>query len=423
MLKNKFKIVAILTSIILLFTFNYVRAEDAQEVESSEIVLDTSQNEETEINEDPQSNIEDNPEDNSNEENQVDQNSKTSDDSIKKNDVYITGNDVTIDYTVDGNLFVIANNVTINSQIGGDAFICSNTLTIGEQGYVFSNLFTLSKNLTINGVVYDLYSASESTTIKGYIYRDAHISSNSVNIAGTVGRNAYIGCTSLDFSQNDNANNDNINPEDTQAVDSSSHGQIIGDLKYSSFNEISIPDGAVTGAVSFNKETESIDNVNTIQDKLFSLGIFVITVVLIWLLCLWLAPKFLENNEELITTKKILPVFGLGLLTPIVLCLSTIILFILGLTVKIGFVVLLTLVLLLLVSTSIFTITLNRVVCNKLKIDKKLMTFGILVATSVVIWIIELIPFVGGLLKFVSGVLGLGIIAYNLVIKNKKTEN
>ena len=37
------------------------------------------------------------------------------------------------------------------------------------------------------------------------------LTQNSVNIAGTVGRNAYIGCDSLNFSRNDNTDNDNTN--------------------------------------------------------------------------------------------------------------------------------------------------------------------------------------------------------------------
>src|SRR5699024_7588730 len=74
----------------------------------------------------------------------------------KQQDVWLTGDNVTIDYIVDGNVFVAANNVTINSQIGGDVFVVANTVTVGEQGYIFSNLFAVADSININGVVYDM---------------------------------------------------------------------------------------------------------------------------------------------------------------------------------------------------------------------------------------------------------------------------
>ena len=86
---------------------------------------------------------------------------------FKKGDVYLTGNDVVVNDIIDGNLFVFANSVTINSQIGGDAFILAGTVNVGEQGYIFSNLFTCAQNVNISGVVYDLYTTAQTVSING----------------------------------------------------------------------------------------------------------------------------------------------------------------------------------------------------------------------------------------------------------------
>ncbi len=407
MLKNKIKIIAILTVIILALTLPVVRAENETADNTANPDATASEN----ITEGNTSNEATQPANlaNNNSEMNV---SNSDDENFKRSDVYLTGDDITIDYIVDGNLFVVANNVTINSQIGGDAFICANTITIGEEGYVFSNLFTFAKTVTIDGVVYDLYSASESTNINGYVYRDIRIGSNTVNISGTIGRNAYIDCASLNFTQNTHTHDDGEEPQET------SQGVINGNLKYSAKQEFSIPEGAVTGETTFEEE-KSFES-NTFQDQIMSLATLLVTVVVIWLLCLWLAPKFLKNNSSLLTTKKILPVIGFGILTPIVAIIASILLFILGATSKLALLLIIALIILMMISTSIFIIAITNVICNKLKIENTGRTFSILVMTTIVLWLLNLIPFVNSLVGFVSVVLGLGIVVSNIVLKEKE---
>lgn len=389
MLKNKFKIIAILSVIILALALPVVRAENETAdytavPENASIEATNSTVDSATINSEVTTN-------------------NMADENFRKSDVYLSGNNVTIDYIVDGNLFIVANTVTINSQIGGDAFICANTVTVGEEGYIFSNLFTFSKNVNINGVVYDLYAASENTTINGYVYRDVRVGSKTVNIFGAVGRNAFINCVNLNFAQDSN-------------VDSIIHGN----LKYSSTQEASIPEGAVAGETTFEQETY-FDN-NTIQRQILSLGTFLATIIVIWLLCLWLAPKFLKNSTSLITTKKVLPVIGFGILTPIAGILLTILLLVLGITSTIGLLLFITLFVLMAISTSIFTITINNVVCDKLKIQKTIGMFGMLIVSSIVLWLIGLIPYIGSIVGLVAVILGLGIILSSLILKEKAED-
>lgn len=409
MLKNKFKVITILFVIIFALTLPVVRAENETADNSANVPTPTSENTTT----DEGTNLMVNPSTNNNSEI-----TDTDNENFKKSDVYLAGDNITIDYIIDGNLFVFGNNVTINSQIGGDAFICANTVTIGEQGYVFSNLFAFSKNVNINGVVYDLYSTSENTTITGYVYRDIRIGANTVNISGTIGRNAYIGCNNLNFSQNTNTNNE----EETTMT--SSQGVINGNLTYSAPKEASIPNGSVTGETTFKQDSPfSMDNDNIFQKQIMSLGTFIVTVIVIWLLCLWLAPKFLKNTSSLLTTKKVLPVIGFGILAPIVSILLTIILMILGLTSKLAFLLLITLIALMFISTSIFVITINNIICRRLNIKKTSIIFGMLVASSIILWLINLIPFVGSFVELASMVLGLGIIICSFVLKEKTDDN
>lgn len=403
MLKNKFKIIAILSVIILAFTLPIVKAEN--ETTDNPVNPDeTTESTSTETTE--PLNL-----DNTNSETV---NADENDEDFKKSDVYLTGDNVTIDYIIDGNLFVVANHVTINSQVGGDAFICANTVTIGEDGYVFSNLFTFSRNVVIQGVVYDLYSASENTTINGYVYRDIRVGSNTVTLSGTIGRNAYIDCNNVEFVQNTDTNHEEETNETSQSA------AINGNLKYSAKQEISIPEGIVTGEITYEKEV--FFEGNTFQKQIMSLGTFVATVIIIWLLCLWLTPKFIKNNASLLTTKKILPVIGFGILTPIVGILASILLFILGLTSKIALLLIITLIILMMISTSIFIITINNIICKQFNIEKRIVIFGMLVACTIVLWLLNLIPVISSIIGFVTFVLGLGMIISSLVLKNKTED-
>lgn len=397
MLKNKLKIIAMLTLIVLALTVPIVRAENETPAE----VTSPPAEETNEKAPDGVVNSEVNPEVT---------NQTTTEDNFKKHDVYLTGDNVTVDYIVDGNLFIFANHVTINSQIGGDAFICANTVTVGEQGYVFSNLFTLSKEVHITGVVYDLYAAAENTTITGYVYRDVHVGADTVNIFGTVGRNAFVDCANFSLVKNAEENNEQESTENKQ-------GSINGSLKYSANTEASIPEGAVSGETNF-EQAKSFSG-NNLTEKIMDLGTFVITVIAVWLICLWLAPKFLKNTTTLLTSKKVLPVIGLGILTPIVAVLATVLFFVLGITSTLGLLAMLIITTLVAISTAMFIITVNQIICQKLKIEKTIGIFGMLVVCAIALWLVGLIPFVGPVLGLVVVILGLGIIASSLVLKKK----
>ena len=86
---------------------------------------------------------------------------------MKKEDVYLMGDEITIDYIVDGNLFVLANKVNINSQIVGNAFICAKDVNISTQGYISNSLFVTANNLNVDGVTYDVYATCKNAKISG----------------------------------------------------------------------------------------------------------------------------------------------------------------------------------------------------------------------------------------------------------------
>ena len=401
MLRKKFGMIVLILITTIALALPVVRADNETEIS-------TDQNQSTST-ENTQSN--DATTDDSSSDQDVATTTMT-EENFKQHDVYLTGDDITIDYVIDGNLFVIANNVTINSQIGGDAFICANTITVGEQGYVFSNLFAVSSNINIKGVVYDLYILSNDVNITGYIYRDIRVSTKNLNIFGTVGRNAFIKSNNIKFAED----SDSINTEDSTSI--TNRGIINGNLEYTSPNDLNISEEFVTGEIKYNQPSS---NNYTVQNYLISIGTLLATVILIWLICLWIAPKFVKRTD-IINKKNILPSIGLGILAPIILAIVSIILLLIQITMSFGLLLLGLLFLLMGISTSIFIIAINNLICNKLKIQKAIGNFGMLIVTSIILWAISLIPYVGGIVGIIAIIIGMGIIIYNLIIKEKELK-
>lgn len=399
MLKKRLSIIAFLMVVIMALSLPIVKAEDMQDTNDDDSIAAQEQvTTEGENDVTTQEEITENPDGSATQ--QVD---------YKQQDIWLTGDNVTIDYIVDGNLFVMANTVTINSQIGGDAFIVANQVTVGEQGYVFSNLFTVTDNLNINGVVYDVYAMANTMNVSGYVYRDVKAKVNTLDIAGIVGRNAFLDCSSIKFAQ----------PQ-TEGEESTvtSQGRIVGNLSYTSTNEITFPEGVIGGETNY---TPKAVNGTGIQDYIIYAGRFVVTVIILWLLGLWLAPKFMKNGVEVLS-KRTGAVIGYGILTPIVLLIVPILLLLVNVTANIGIIGLAVLFLLVMIGAPIFVITINKLICNKLKIEKNIGVFGVLIISSVVFWLLGLIPILGTLIIYIAAILGTGTIVANLLPKKEKKD-
>lgn len=409
MLKKKLKFIVPFLVIFLALALPIVNATDEN---ANGIMPISADQKNTENNTAEGTKAENNSTDAENENNQISDSSTSSqEETLKKADQFLTGSDITVDYMVDGNIFIFADQVNISSNIGGDAFIIANSVEITNTGYIFGNLFVLSPNLTISGRVYDVYALSKTTNITGAIYRDLKISSDSLTLTGAVGRNAFVEGSNIILEQTNNSEN---NEENTI----SAKGMIYGDFNYTSKAEISIPEGSVTGNVNFTQESTS--HKNSVENYLYSLGSIILLAIVVWLLCLWLAPKFLDNMPELIT-KKLPYVIALGILAPIVILTVSILLLFINIASAISLLLFAILFILFAISTSIFIITINNLICKKLKIQKNIGIFGMLIVTAAILWGLGLIPYIGTIIGFIGIIVGFGTLTSHLIFKKNMT--
>ena len=74
------------------------------------------------------------------------------------------------------------------------------------------------------------------------------------------------------------------------------------------------------------------------------------------------------------------------------------------------------------ISTSVFIIVLNNFICSKLKISKNIGIFGMLIATSLIIGLLSLIPYVGTIIGFIAILTGVGYSITSIIPKNKTSK-
>ncbi len=329
---------------------------------------------------------------------------------IKEGDEYLFQDTVTIDTPVDGNLFIMANTVTINTQIGGDAFIFANTLNIEEDGYILNNVFACANTINVKGVAYNIYSVGNTLTIDGFVYRDVKSICNTLNINSMIGRNVFVDCSSINFKEKPNT-------EDTPSI--TSYGSIQGDLNYSSDQEISIPDGYVSGETHFSQLQ---NNTFDISNYMYSLGAILVSTIVLWLIGLWISPKLLHNPSHSMTLRKALQIIGLGIIVPIVMTLLSVIILLIPITSQLTILLLCVLAILFFISTSVAIININTMICNKLKITQNLYKLGFLIVTTIIYWLLTLIPYVGIVVSLIAIIWGIGNISYSILIKEKSDK-
>ncbi len=394
MLKNKFKITLILALLLIFLLIPFAHAvteNDARIGDDAISIQEDNQLEEDEFIEEADKNA-------------------------KNTDVYLFGDDITIDYTVIGNAFIVGNNVKISAPIGGDAFIIAKNITIEESGYIYSNLFSCSEKLVIKGIVYDLYATASNITLaeSGYVYRDIRSTSSNIDILGTIGRNAYIACDKISLTSNQKTTD--YNSDSTE----SSTGVIYGNLEYSSTNQITIPENSVTGEVRYTQISSNSNNSITIIDIIVSIISTIVFTAVIWLILNWLAPKYIEKSKKLLTSKP-LPVIGFGFLGLIVIPVITFILLLLSITIELSLLLLGIYIILIALSTTIFTISISEFISEKLNINKKWLHLIVAIVVASIIYLIKLIPYIGGIVGFVCVILGLGLLVKG-ILPNKEKE-
>lgn len=317
-------------------------------------------------------------------------------------DLYKAEDTVEITDAINGNVFIAANTVTIKGQIAGDLFVVAKSVNI-DGAQIYGNVFAVAQDLTLNGLIYDLYGACTTFNMpyNGTTYRDLKLVCNNATLDGVVGGTA------------------NITVAGNLAVDKDF--MVYKDFNYTAQSEVEINSEAIQGEIHYTNIKEAKPATSKASNYVLPLIMILVFTLVVWLLANKLAPKFVEKATAVAKTR---PVASLlyGLLTlvatpfvAIILCMTVV-----GIPVAIALMVLYGLVLC--ITTAITTIALADILAKKVSIFAKAKNLLAIVTVAVVLWALSLVPVLGGIVGFLVVLYGLGIVVLSVLNKANKSK-
>lgn len=334
-------------------------------------------------------------------------------------DVYAAGNDVVISGDVTGDVFAAARNVRLSGSTGHSLFAAAQRITIS--GTVGHSARVAGQDVVVTGTVtQDLLGAGQSVTIEpeGRVGRDVWAGGQDLNVAGTVDRDIRGGAAALTISGTVGRNVE----VDADTIVVADGARIEGDLVYTSRNEADVEPGAViNGRTVRNEPRAEPDDDNPVLDAVFGFLRSVAGAFVLGLILLWLWPNLLPVMARTMRSAP-LPSVGVGFAgligVPVAALLILIPALILGAFGSLPVLLLAAYGFLLMLAKAAVGYLVGRMILERNRDPVAPAGFGdalkALGVGVVLLTLIGLVPFIGGLVGFLVAILalGAGLVAY-----------
>jgi len=255
------------------------------------------------------------------------------------NNLYASGNTVTIDGTIRGNLVAAAREVTINGTVEGNVYVGAQTLVIngkvddvvaGTQVLQLGPNAVVSRNVTNFGYSFESKAGSSvqrdvlffgsQALVAGNVERDVQGGMNGFELRGQIGRNVELGVGGSGTSTSQFTPASISMPAVAGGLRLAEGAKIGGRLDYAAPQEATIGSGAVAGPVTWRQTTNEgfrgfggFDAIAVEQFSIMSQVQRFATLLLVGLLLIWLAPRWMDRLGDTIQAKP-LPTLGRGVL-------------------------------------------------------------------------------------------------------------
>ena len=399
MLKNKVKLLVLLTCIIMListlsFATNDIVPGDNARTTEGDVQTTSEETAPVTEGENNQGTAQPTPE-------------------IYNGDLYLFDNNVVMDKYVDGNVFIFGRNVEITGRVNGSLFVFGDKVTFSENSYIVQSIYACANELNLNGAANDLYAAGNiiNMNYNSFMIRDLRVGANTFNFKGGAGRDAFVEA-------------DNFNFETT----SGSSAIVYGDLNYSSNKELELSKELVQGEIHYSNlqsfgDSKSVGSI--ILDKVMDILETVLFTVVVFLLIAWLAPKFIEDSKNYIG-KPALMSFGIGLLAFIVAIFVSFALLFSYIGISLAFAIFALFMLMMSISFAVTTTCITFKAKEKFNFSKKYLTIVALVVVTLILWVLEQIPYVGTIVSIIVNLVGFGTLLsyiFKITKKDKVVES
>ena len=330
-----------------------------------------------------------------------------------KNGFY-ADDEVQLTEEIDATTFVAGNNIDVSSKINGLNFVAGNNIELSSaQDY----LFTAGNNITVNQIntkdafiagstirineskIRDLFVAGATIKINSDVERDVYIGGDTVTIDGIIGGNVLIDADTI------------IIEKDTV---------IEGTLKYPDNAKLTLAENASIKKIKAYEakkiETTVVTWKEKIKEKLYGyLSLLIIAFILMTLHHKLL--KGIKGIKKEIT--QVLKLSGLGFLVLVVTPIAVVLTMISIIGLPLGIIVALLYGILIYLSMIPTAIYLGNWIMNK----KNQNDYLVVAISLLIIYMIRIVPIIGGIIGFISLILGLGIysnIFYKFYKEGKK---
>ncbi|MBU0732095.1 hypothetical protein KKC88_04405 [Patescibacteria group bacterium] len=316
------------------------------------------------------------------------------------NDVIVAGNNITIDAVVDGDVLAMGGTVTIRGRVEGNIRVMGGTVNIEGE---------VAKNATVSGGWINVANTAK-------IGKDAMFWGGTVNIDGEITGSLFGGAGTVTL---DGIIGGNVDVE-VGSLNVGSKANVTGDLKYNAGQDASISSSATINGETIKVDpATATDDADTVKKDDSNLSkqigwklVWWVSNLLLGLLLIYAFPKCVKGTGKAMFAKAGHSfLWGLLVLfvTPIVLLILMVT--VIGIPISIiGFIAYG-------IGIYLASIVLGIALGNKIlpKMENPILPMVIGVT---IIYILGLIPFLGGLVGFVAALWVLG--AWMVYIKQKK---
>jgi cytoskeletal protein CcmA (bactofilin family) len=331
---------------------------------------------------------------------------------VVNGDVYVAGGNVTIDGTVNGDLIAAGGNIIVNGPVTGDIRVAGGNISMN--GSLEKNLtaiggtINLSRDSSIRGSV---VIAGGQMTLLGPVGKGATLAGGQVALANSIGGDITAGVGKL-----------TLNPG----------ANIKGSLNYWSEDEASIlPEASISGQITRHSPPVKSEDRELARERgtaalagisvVFKLLSF-LSALLLGFILLHFLPIYTRRTTETIT-QKLWPSLGTGFLTLVISPFIILTLLITLIGIPLAIVYLFILIFDLWLAKIFVSLVIGFFILNYF--TKKINPYLALTVGLIVYYLISLIPFIGGLVGFITGLIGLGAIIltkrnYYLEMRQKK---
>jgi carbonic anhydrase/acetyltransferase-like protein (isoleucine patch superfamily) len=383
-------------------------------------------------------------------------------DEVVPDDLYVTGQDIVIDGTVQGDVLGFARSVTVNGTVTGDLLVGAQAVIVNgiveDDARIGCQVFTLNPggevgdDLAIGAYSFaiqpdsvvggNLWYGSFLGAIAGQVDGDVSGGSSGLSIQGTVGGNVNVevgedasadGFSSM-FSQfMPPLPSGAVIPDVPGGLTVSPDASITGKLNYSAPDEGDVSPEASTGEVTFNLQApqgeEQVSPTEAFLNGLLRQVRRLIRLLVVGFLMVWLIPGWLDRARRTLSDRP-WPSLGWGALSPvalgaflvitviIVLILSLVLRFVVGettivtvlLTSLAGSVTLAYLLLAFYIAALIVGYALGRMVLERVQPGQAPSPFLAMALGVVIVWGVTLVPILGPIAGLVLGLFGVGAV-------------